>query len=189
MILRLTKTQRVKLLAGECPGIAGQGDCPVHKGEAVKLAPGLTLTVLRVDRNPSGWKLHYELRDRRDAPRLLRRTPPVVPPKADPRAPNEDEVRRAARESSYTTSPASAITSAAEAVDEATQDRFTEEARRGFAAQLERERREREARTLDGRLRMVQHLAAEKGVDITRKLASIEARIASTERDVGRDKA
>lgn len=186
MTLRLTRVQRIKLFAGECPGITGEGQCPVDEGETVKLSPKLTLKILRVQARQGGWKLHYELRDRRDPVRMIRRTPPVVVPESDDEAPTGDALRRAAQESSYTGAPHSAITDAGEAVDAESQARFTEEGRAGFKAQLERERRERQARSLDARLRLVQKRADEKGIDLRRKLASIEARIAAAEREVGR---
>lgn len=190
MRLRLTRTQRIKLFAGECPNIGGEGDCPVEHGDEVKLSAKVSLRVLQVrPRKGGGWSLHYELQDRRDPVRLLLRTPPVVVPDGDETPPTPDALARAAQESAYTGSPFAAIEDAGEAVDEKTQERFSEEAREGFRSQLERERREREARRLDERLRAVERLAAEKGIDISRKLTSIERRIESAEREVGRDAA
>jgi hypothetical protein len=186
--LNLTRGQKAKLSAGECPGLTGTGTCPVERGDEVQVAANLTIRVVRVDGTPQGWKLRYELHDRRDPARLLRRTPPVVVPRGEDH-PDEDAIKRAARESSYTTSPVSAISDAGEAVDEKTQQRFTKEAREGFGAHLERERKERQARRLDERLRNVQALADRRGVDLTRKLASIEKRIEAAEREVGREDA
>ena len=184
----LSRAQRAKLSAGECPGITGEGPCPVSKGEVIEVkGEALTLRVVGIERTVDTWKLRYEVTDRREDIRLLRRTPPVVPPRGEFDEPDAEAVKRAARESSYTSSSAAAVSDAGEAVDEATQKRFTKEADDSFRVHLERERRERASRSLDQRLRAVQDLAARKGIDLTRKLTSIEKRIESAERDVGRD--
>lgn len=164
--------------------------CPVCPGDEIRLSPKLTIRVLQViPRRGGGWQLRYELNDRRDPVRMLRRTPPVVVPEGPGSAPTENAIKSAAQESSYTGSPHGAITDAGEAVDEVTQKRFTKEAETGFEAQLERERRECKARRLDERLRAVERLAAAKGIDVSGHLAAVERRIESAERKVGREAA
>lgn len=202
--MRLSREQRKALFAGDAPAIYGprklvrelEGGgrrvtllyekCPVEPGDEIRLSPKLTVRVLQViPRRGGGWQLRYEVHNKRDPVRMLRRTPPVVVPEGPENAPTEDAIKKAAQESSYTGSPVGAISDAGDAVDEVTQKRFTREATEGFKAHLERERRERQSRALDERLRAVQRAAAEKGVDLTRKLTSIERRIESAERDVG----
>lgn len=188
MSLPLTRELRKQLCAGKTPSITGEGECPVARGHREPIAKNLDLVVDQIHpRRGGGWRVLYTLEDRRDAPRLLRRTPPVVVPEPDNRLPTAEAIKQGAQESSYTSSPAGAITDAGEAVDEQTQDRFTREAAEGFKAQLERERRERQSRRLDERLRAVQALADTKGIDLTRKLRRVEDGIAAAEREVGRD--
>jgi hypothetical protein len=186
--LNLTRGQKAKLAAGEPVPITGTGQCTVEKGHVEYLPRGATLRVLRVDPHHGGWKLHYELTVREEA-RLLRRTPPAAVVTPDRRAPTPDIIQRAAQDSAYTERLSGLVDEAGQAVDEGTQQRFAKEAQEGFGAHLERERNERKARRLDERLRNVQVLADRRGVDLSRKLASIERRIESAEREVGREDA
>lgn len=188
--MKLTPEQKAKIAAGHFIALTGKGVCPAAKGDVLQVKPRLELRVLAVERGSDirEWRLRYEVRDSRDQVRLLRRTPPMVPPSGEDR-PNEDEIQRAARESSYTPTAHNALVDAGEAVDEATQRRFVKEAETGLKAQLERERRERRARALDERLRNVQSVAERKGIDLSRKLRRVEAAVEAAEREVGRDAA
>lgn len=116
--LRLTRTQRAKLFAGETPHIGGKGECPVQVGEKVRLSARVSLEVRRVDpQKPGGWKLIYTLMDTRDPVRLLRRTPPAHREGDELDIEDEGAIRAAAVQSFYTSTPGSAITDAGEAPD------------------------------------------------------------------------
>lgn len=178
--IRLTRAQREKLKVGECPGITGTGKCPVGRDDVIVVVKGLEVRVLRVDPKANGWKLHYEVRDRRDPVRLVRRTPPVVAPRAD--NPNEDVIRQAARESSYTSSPRSAITDAGEAVDEKTVERYAQENGKRFRDDLEAERERRKRLPLAEQLEKVLDDARDRKVDVSGDRRVIEKRIDAMKR-------
>lgn len=188
-MLQLTRTQRAKLIAGECPGIVGKGRCPVERGYEHRVLKNLTLRVLRVDARPGGWKLHYEVTNSADPIRLLRRTPPVVPPSGDGGMLEESQEKRAARESSYTSSPVSAIEDAGEAVDEQTQDRYSREGTQERVRRIaDYEKRKRE-RPLHEQLQDALDEAARVGVDTTRYVDGIEKRLEALRRRTEREAA
>ena len=116
-VLRLTRAQRAKLFAGECPHIGGEGQSPVEAGDTVRLSARVTLGVLRVDVKAGKWKLHYHLVDTRDPVRLLRRTPPAHREGDELDITQEGAVREAAVQSFYTSTPGAAIEDAGEAPD------------------------------------------------------------------------
>lgn len=178
----LNRAQKAKLAAGECPGIVGKGECPVGKDTIIEVKAGLTLRVVAVDRpDPVTWRLRYEVRDRRDPVRLLRRTPPVVPPRKDEH-PDAEAVKRAARESAYTSSHRSAVDDAGEAVDEKTQEGFTKDARERFRADLEAERERRKRLPLSEQLDQAEADAKARKVDVSGDLRVIEKRIDAMKR-------
>jgi hypothetical protein len=113
--LRLTRAQRAKLFNGESPHIGGEGKCPVEAGQEIQLSARVTLRVLRVDFKVRRWALHYELVDRRDVPRLLRRVPPTHAEGDEDVTPTPHAIREASEQSSYTSSPRSAVPDAGEA--------------------------------------------------------------------------
>lgn len=114
--LKLTRTQRMRLFAGECPHIHGQGPCPVKPGETVRLSARVTLVVLRVDAQTRGrWRLMYELHDTRDPVRLVRRTPPTHREGGEYEHPTAAAIRDAGEQSGYTSSPRAAVSDAGEA--------------------------------------------------------------------------
>ena len=194
--LSLTRDQRRRLLAGETPRIAGEGQAPVEPGFTFHLLADVTLTVLSI-RTPKGggWSLQYEVRDNRDHPRLIRRTPAInaadfkaVRRSFDrygyPTDPTPDVIAEAAEESAYTGAQGSAVEDAGEAVDPATQRRFTEQAhltgdQRAMLHQLRRERH-----ALEQRLRQAREDARLKGVDISSPERVIERQIKAIERRV-----
>lgn len=182
MTFKLTRVQQTKLAAGECPAIVGKGDCPVSKDTVIEVRAGLTLRVVAVDRpDPVTWRLRYEVMDRRDPVRLLRRTPPVVPPRKDEH-PDAEAVKRAARESAYTSSHSSAVDDGGEAVDEKTQEQFTKDARERFKADLEAERERRKRLPVSEQLAQVLDEAKERRTDVSGDLRVIQKRIDAMKR-------
>lgn len=179
--MRLTPAQKEKLKAGECPGITGTGPCPVKKDDVIQVAKRLEIRVVRVDPKASGWKLHYEVWDRRDPVRLVRRTPPVVAPARDDH-PDAEAIRRAAQESAYTSSPRSAISDAGEAVDEATAARYAQENRKRFKDDLEAERERRKRLPLSEQLERVVEDAQRRKADVSGDLRVIQKRIDAMQR-------
>lgn len=190
--MRLSKEQRAELFAGRAPDIhVGRvdGKWSVQVGQVVRLSRKLAIEVLRVDPQKGGrGKVRYVVHDFRDPPRLLRRTPPVVVPEADGAA-TPDSISRAAGESSYTGSPAGAITDAGEAVDERSQDRFSRESQQERVRRMaDYERRKRE-RPLIEQLAEALEEAREAGVDTGRQEARIEAGIEALRRRTRREAA
>lgn len=178
----LTHGQKAKLAAGECPGITGKGECPVEKGQVIPVRADLTLRVVGVDRpDPVTWRLRYEVYDKRAKVRLLRRIPPVVPPRKDESL-DAEGVKRAARESAYTSSYASSVDEGGEAVDEQTQERFSHEARERFRADLETERERRKQLKVSEQLEQVLEDAKERGVDVSGDLRVVRKRIEAMQR-------
>ena len=83
--------------------------------------------------------------------------------------------KRAGR--SYTSNPAMAMFREPEAVDEETQQRYSDEARRRFADSRADELFLRDARSRSVRLRNVQNEVRRLGVDARRELGVIDAQI------------
>lgn len=178
----LTHAQKTKLAAGECPGITGKGECPVTKDQVIPVRTDLTIRVVGVDRpDPVTWRLRYEVLDKRQRVRLLRRTPPVVPPRKD-ETPDAEAIKRASWESSYTSSHRSEIDDAGEAVDEQTQERFSKEGRERFAADLEAERERRQELKVSEQLERALEDAERRGADVSSDLRVIRKRIAAMQR-------
>jgi hypothetical protein len=180
MSLKLTREQRHQIFAGEPPKITGEGECPVEAGYVLELSSRVRLTVLQVrTRKGGGWSLQYEVSDRRDAPRILRRTPGIhhvtkddLDDNGDPKPLTADEIHRAAMDSAYTGRPTS-LSDAGEAVDEKTQRRFSELARdRKAQLRLLRDA-ERQLQTAGQRLARVRREAEVMGVDLRRQEARL----------------
>jgi hypothetical protein len=127
--------------------------------------------------------LQYEVSDRRDAPRILRRTPGIhhvtkddLDDNGDPKPLTADEIHRAAMDSAYTGRPTS-LSDAGEAVDEKTQRRFTDQGQTIDELRERRRRetyeREREALSAYERLRIEIERAERLGTDVHRELAAV----------------
>lgn len=185
--MRLTRDQEAKLKAGRPVEIAGQAPCPVEPGYVLALRADLALVVTRVDWKGQNWKLRYEL-NKTESPRLLRRTPPVVVPRADG-APTAGAIYRAGQESSYTSSPAGAITDAGEAVDAATQDRFSREGQQDRVRRMADYERKVRERPLHEQLEEALEEAKRVGVDPTRYTQQIEKRVEALRRRTKREAA
>lgn len=188
MGLELTRAQEAGLKAGKPVEIVGQAPCPVEPGYVLGLRSDLTLVVTRVDWKGQNWKLRYEL-TKIEPPRLLRRTPPVVVPKSDDDAPTAGAIYRAGQESSYTTSPAGAIEDAGEAVDAATQDRFSREGQQDRVRRMADYEKKVRERPLHEQLQDALEEAKEAGVDVARYEQSIEKRIEAVRRRTRREAA
>ncbi|MDQ3730287.1 MAG: hypothetical protein M3355_11950 [Actinomycetota bacterium] len=135
--MKLTRVQRQRLFAGEAPRISGEGKPPVEQGETIQLSSRLSIRVLRVNLGNGRWKLDYEVLDRRDPVRNLRRTP--APQDFDairrsydeygtPTPPTAEVIKEAAEGSAYTSSRSS-LADAGEAVDAASQAAITRRAK------------------------------------------------------------
>lgn len=194
--LRLTRGTRARLFKRETPPIKGDGRCPVAAGDIIELSSKVSLRVLHVNtRKGGGWSLHYELQDRRDPVRLLRRTPGISDESYDqirrgleendgyPAPPTDDVLAKAALESAYTGAPSS-LSDAGEAVDEVAQRRITQQAfdNRGQQDVLNQARRERHE--LAHRLDRVRADADLRGVDISSSMRVIERQLAKIERRI-----
>lgn len=196
MSLRLTRELRKEIFAGGAPPIRGEGPCPVEAGHVMVLSSKVELKVTAVRRRRSGgWSLQYELLDRRDPRRILRRTPGIYSVTSDdfddhgdPKPLDADELGRASELSSYT-GGGSSLADAGEAVDAKTQERFTQQATERLAldhmlAEMRRERYE-----LEKRLERARADAELRGVDISSPLRVIERQLAKIERRVYEGKA
>lgn len=195
--LPLTRQQRAALFAGEAPRIYGPRrvvingqehwrlrKCPVKKGDVVKLSRLMDLKVVRVDSvKGGGWRLQYEIHDRRDPTRLLRRTPPATPIGPDS-LPTSDEIRKDAQVSAYTSNPAGTVRGAGLAVDELTQRRITQQAHDHAGHQQIVNQARRERYELERRLGRAREDAILRGVDISSPIRVIERQIAKIERRV-----
>jgi hypothetical protein len=75
--MKLTKSQREKLAAGEPVKIAGEGECPVAPGDTIPVLTGVELIVTGI-RTPKGggWSLRYTL-TRADVALFLKRRPSI----------------------------------------------------------------------------------------------------------------
>lgn len=198
--MNFDRATRKRLFDGETPRISGDGVCPAEPGDVFDLSALVSLKVTRVHRNKTGgWWLSYEVTDRRDPVRLLRRTPGI--PAGDyelvrgsfdeygyPSEPTPVAVAEAAEESAYTPIPGT-LADAGEAVDELTQRRLTAEAHRNkeqgaVLAQLRRERYE-----LAQRLDRARGDARLRGVDISSMERVIERQLRKIEQRVYHGKA
>lgn len=188
--LPITRELRVQLLAGKAPSITGEGDCPISRGHREPIVKNLDLIVDQIHpRKGGGWRILYVIEDKRDAPRLLRRTPPVVVPEPDKRAPTAEAIKQGAQESSYTSTPVGAITDAGEAVDERTQDRFSREGQQDRVRRMADYERKSRERPLHEQLEDALDEAKRAGVDVTRYEQSIEKRIEAVRRRTRREAA
>jgi hypothetical protein len=196
--VKLTRAQRSKLSAGEPAQITGTGKCPYPKFYTHRVTTKIDLKVVGHttgrSTNDKGepvltWTLLYELHDRRDPTRLLRRTPPVSHPSRKDfdefGYPLPQTASDASDASSYTAG-GSVVSDAGEAVPRGIQDAFTEQAKlEGHQANVAR-RLQYEQRHVLTRLA---HLLAEAdrlGIDPGRDVARIEAGVAKLERTVTR---
>lgn len=195
--LRLSRQQRKLLFDNKTPPITGEGDCPVKAGDIIALSPKVSLRVLTIRhrKGGKGWSLHYEVQDRRDPVRLLRRTPAITDESYDqirrgleehdgyPPPPTDDVLAKAARESAYTGAPSS-LSDAGEAVDEVTQRRLTQQAHDNRDHQEVVNQARRERHELAHRLDRVRADAELRGVDISSPMRVIERQLAKIERRV-----
>lgn len=185
--LKLSRGQRAAIFAGQAPQITGiENQCPVDVGHVEHLSSRVSLEVLKVNRRRrGGWSIQYQVVDRRDPVRKLRRTPGVENVEAlrktfdehgYPRELTPGEVADAAGESSYTAMPTS-LSDAGEAVRSDVQERFTKEAMTHdeLRAQKRREMWEREqgAQRIEQRLREERDRAELLGTDVHRETAAI----------------
>lgn len=198
--MRLTRTQRARFFAGEAPGITGTGPCPVAEGDVVVLSTLMSFRVTRVRRQKTGgWSLNYEVLDRRDPVRNLRRTPPRMNEGGYKEIsesyrqtgmapePTAEAIRKAAQESAYTNFDD--YCNAGGGVDEETQKRLSMEGEQGkVARKAETERRLRE-RPLQDQLAVAIMQAQEAGVDTRRYEAAIGQTVRALLRKTERAKA
>lgn len=196
MTLKLTRAQRTKLGNLEAPTIAGTGEPPISKGHVHRLSPKLDLEVLRVnvsvDARGKRWWLDYKVVDRRDSPRLLRRTPPVTHHSRSEfdeyGYPLPQEASETSDASSYTAGGSSVVADAGEAVPRSVQDGFTERAKlEGHQANVARRLSFEQQHIVR---RLATHLleAERLGISPGRAQARVEAAVAKLERDVSRAK-
>jgi hypothetical protein len=191
--VKLSRAQRAKLLNGEPASISGTGDAPVKKGHVHRISNSVDLKVVRVDISTDArgkrWSLHYELHDRRDPIRLLRRTPPVSHPSRsdfdEHGYPLPQEAHETADTSHYAAGGA-VVADAGEAIPRSAQDAYTVQAKmEGQQANAAR-RLQYEQRHVLTRLAHALSEADRLGIDPARAVARIEAGVAKLERDVGR---
>jgi hypothetical protein len=186
--LKLTREQRAAIFAGHPPSITGNGPSPFEAGKTYRISSLVSLKINAVRRRrQGGWKLEYEILDRRDPVKNMRRTPPVVQDEeirkgfdsyGYPAEPTADVVAQAARESAYTSQPTS-LSDAGESVDDKTQHGFSTEAasRDGLREQHRRERWD-----LGQRLQRAEAEAELLGLDVSHHRRAIAERIARMER-------
>lgn len=195
MKLKLTKEQRVKLQALEPVKIAGTEKCPHTPGDEFTIVKGLTLRVLEI-RSPKGggWSLRYELTDKRDPVRNLRRTPGIfhvthddLDEHGEVKPPTAEELKRAAEQSAYTTGPDGM--DAGEGVDDLTQRRFTAEAQKTDTLREQKRRERYEKRTLHERYLAAKAEAAARHIDLSHHERVIADRVDRMERALGKDRA
>lgn len=177
--LKLSREQRARLFAGDCPRIGGEGDCPVTVGYVYRLSPRLELEVTKVCTQKDLWWLRYIVHDRRHRVRNLRRTPTDTPDFEAIRDAFSDENFRwdelpvvrekgttdPAEDSAYTTSRLNTVTDAGEGVDEETLKRFSKDGHRRFNEGRKGLLQEREDKLRLERLRREQRRARDLGDD------------------------
>lgn len=195
--MKLTRVQRARLCAGECPRISGEGK-PPERGEVYALSSRLSIRVARVRVTPSkAWRIDYEIYDRRDPVRQLRLTPAPqdfrairasFDPHGMPIPPTADAIKAAAEESAYTSAPSS-LSSAGEVVDARTQARFSAETQATHARDRAEEYRRRQLRAQAARLREGVTWAERLGVDPDSTLREIDRALRGLELEVSRRKA
>ena len=186
--LTLNREQRRRLFAGEAPKITGEGQCPVQKGYVHRLSSNLSFKVVGITQARDRWTLTVEVTDKRDPVRLLRRTPTVhfdrVKDDLDeygyPSEPTPEALREAARDSAYTSAPSS-LSSAGEAVDDQTLQRFAGKAAENRRITRSEEIAKREDRSRLERLRNAQRAARERGIGED-ELGVIEEQVRKLER-------
>lgn len=196
-----TREQRKQLFdhrAGGPPPITGEGVCPFEPGRSYPLSNKLTLRVLEVlRRRKGGWSLRYELIDRRDPPKLLKRTPRAQDFDAIRRGFDEhgfptpltpDAERQAAKESAYDSRPGS-LSDAGEAVDDETQDRFSGGARTADHLRGQKRWQQFERRNTLERLAAAKAEAVARSIDISHHERVIADRVDRIERQLGKGKA
>lgn len=193
--MKLTREQRAAIFAGELPRIAGEGECPWKPGDTYRASAKVTVTVLEVRpvkprlvrgvMSKPGWSLRYVVEDLRDHPRLLRPNPHPMDFDAMRKArdeygypldpPDPDTLRQAGIESAYTSSRASGIEDAGEAVGETTLKQFAEEARQRLRRERQAEYDRKMARSRAASLREVELRARQRGVDVSGDLGEIDS--------------
>lgn len=176
-MIRLSRTERAAIFAGDHPRLTFPGDreCPVAPGHIHPLSASVSLEVLAVKRTKGGeWRLDYLLRDNR--PQFVRRVPPIhdARKEAERGEPSGEELRRAARESAVTHSPAEAVADAGEVVPQGFQERLSVE---GLQRDVAREQDQQRQIALEARLAQARAECRRRGVDVSRLDASIEKRI------------
>ncbi len=181
--LKLSTTQRQRFFAGETPAVRGEGPCPVEVGHVHPLSSKLYFTVLAITRKADRWALRYEVTDKRDKVRSLRRTPPVHSEGAVVPT-DEKSIAHAAEESAYTSAHAQVVDNAGEAVDILSQRRFTQQAHDNASHQSAANQARRERHELDQRLQRVREEARLQGIDISSPERVIERQLAKIERRV-----
>jgi hypothetical protein len=191
--LRLTRTQRALLFNRQTVTIAGENPCPVEPGFVYSLSPHVQLHVKAVlPRRGGGWKLRYELHDKRDRPSYLRRTPTIhssdfqairdgLDEYGYPCEPSPETLSAAADESAYTYRP----TSLGERVDRETVERFAQDNRARFEVLHGEELGKRDTRSQLERLKRASREAHRRGVNagqiIDRAIGEIERELREDE--------
>lgn len=167
--MKLSREQRALLFAGECPKLSypGSAPCPVKKGHTEVLSAHVWLEVTDIRRTSKGeWSLVYTLTNNRLGQRFMAKQDGLSHPEQ------------------YTSHSATGIDrEAGEAVDEFTQRRITEDAKRN-----ESQRKQQEAGDL---LSAMQELRStidglEEGQKrrISRTLWQLRSRLDSAEREM-----
>jgi hypothetical protein len=191
-----TREQRKQLGKLEVLRVAGEGECPVGKGDEIPITSTVTFRVDRVNvRRGGGWSLGYTLLVRDEKVRNLKRVPraqdfDAIRKSFDsagyPQEPTRDVLEEAAEESAYTSRPTS-LADAGEAVDRVTQRRFSEEAKMADRLRDQRRREKYERRNTLERLAEARAEAVARRVDISHHERVIEDRIDRIERLLGKD--
>jgi hypothetical protein len=162
-----------------------------QQGEGLPKAPPEPLfwiVITRVVRHKNGtWRISFDIHDRREPRRLIRRKPPAMPFGDE----SEIDPELARVESAYTGNPKAAVDHL-EAVDDDTLGKFTKEARVRLAENRKQmhaeEQAEDQARQLAKQLRDVTVGMVRDGADPTPFLAGVQ-RMVSGERERMKDAA
>jgi hypothetical protein len=150
--------------------------------------PLLEITVTAKTRRTDGtWRISYDVDDRRQQARLVRRKPPVY----DPDLMREDqghqvngaEEQEARLEGNYTTNRIAAVDEL-EAVDDEELRRQRKQADDTWAALRTREQQRAKVKAVAQRIRRVEGIAANNGIDPAPLLEEIETRLEHFERQI-----
>lgn len=199
MSFDLTQNQRSRIFNGDAPNIAGRGKCEAIEGESYPLSNLVSLKIVRIRTRPAQatdqnqdphWSLLYEIHDRRDKVRNLRRTPQAQDFAATKRSFDEfgyppefseAEQELGAEGSAYTSSSTS-LSDAGEAVDKESQKRFSMESeqdriKRKKDAELRLKQRSLSARLIELESAMQTHPNLARYMHrIERQVSAAEAR-------------